>query len=72
MVLTKDASGAIVQAQKGISGFGNLEDPLDIIENPANGFLYVTEYSERDPSKRKITLLRPIPAGAGPHGQGGR
>jgi fibronectin type 3 domain-containing protein/regulation of enolase protein 1 (concanavalin A-like superfamily) len=64
MVLTRDASGAIVQAQKGIVGLGGFVDPLDIIEDPTTGFLYVSEYSERDAGKRKITLLRPIAPGA--------
>ena len=63
IVLTPGADGAIVQSQTGISGMGNLADPLDLVENPANGFLYIAEYSESDPSQRRISLLRPIPPG---------
>lgn len=44
----------IVGAQTGITGFSGFTDPLDLVENTANGNLYVTEYGAQ-----KITLLRP-------------
>lgn len=64
IVLTKDTAGKVTQSQTGIAGMRNFVDPLDVAENTANGYLYVAEYSESDPTQRKITLLRPIPPGA--------
>jgi hypothetical protein len=54
--LTPDANTLnIAQSQTGIQGFTGFNDPLDIIENTANGHLYVAEYGGQ-----KITLLRPM------------
>lgn len=48
------ANQDIVDAQVGNQGMSGFNDPLDIIENTANGQLYVTELAGK-----KITLLRP-------------
>ncbi|HYF62152.1 MAG TPA: c-type cytochrome, partial [Herpetosiphonaceae bacterium] len=45
----------IVGAQKNIPGLTDLDHPLDLIENPATGFVYVSEYG-----RQQITLLRPL------------
>ncbi|HEY0715634.1 MAG TPA: hypothetical protein VGF45_23330, partial [Polyangia bacterium] len=42
-------------SEAGAPGMGGFGDPLDVVENKANGHLYVSEYGAR-----KITLLRPI------------
>jgi PA14 domain-containing protein/Big-like domain-containing protein/carbohydrate binding protein with CBM6 domain/fibronectin type III domain protein/strictosidine synthase-like protein len=56
IVLTPGLNGDIINSQTGIVGFTGFTDPLDITENPANGFLYVAEYGGQ-----KLTLLKPIP-----------
>ena len=48
------ANGDISASQTGIPGLTGLNDPVDIVENPANGNLYVAELGGFD-----ITLLRP-------------
>jgi len=52
-VLTRDASGKVVSADQHIIGFEGFNDPLDIIEDPFNGNLYLAEYGGA-----KLTLLR--------------
>ncbi|MEH2116395.1 Ig-like domain-containing protein [Nostoc sp.] len=50
----------IVNFQTGITGFtGFNPSPLDLVENPANGNLYVAQLSQ-ETSIGKITLLRPL------------
>jgi regulation of enolase protein 1 (concanavalin A-like superfamily) len=44
-------------AETGAPGMGGFVDPLDVVENTANGNLYVSEYGGK-----KITLLRPMAA----------
>lgn len=56
IVLTPGLNGDIINSQTGIVGFTGFTDPLDIIENPANGFLYLAEYGGQ-----KIILLKPVP-----------
>jgi hypothetical protein len=48
----------IIAAETGIAGFTGFSDPLDLVENPANGHIYVAEYGGNE-----ITLLRPIGSG---------
>ena len=55
MVMTPDGpNGDIKTVQTSIPGFGGFNDPLDLVENTANGFLYVSEYG-----LRRIVLLKP-------------
>lgn len=50
----------IVNSQTGITGFTDFNpSPLDLIENPTNGNLYVAQLSETT-GMGKITLLRPL------------
>lgn len=53
IVLTPGADGNIVEATTGIDGLTQFSDPLDIVQHPATGHLYVAEYGGR-----QITLLR--------------
>lgn len=55
IVLTPGLNGDIINSQTGIVGFTGFTDPLDIIENPANGFLYLAEYGGQ-----KLILLKPV------------
>lgn len=54
MVLRPGPGGDIVEAITGIEGLTGFADPLDIVQHPGSGVLYVAEYAGR-----QITLLRP-------------
>ncbi|MGB7156920.1 MAG: Ig-like domain-containing protein, partial [Tepidisphaeraceae bacterium] len=54
LILTPDKNGNIVQTEKGAPGTTGFNDPLDIIQDPATGFIYVAEYGGQ-----RITLLKP-------------
>jgi hypothetical protein len=54
-----DAAGNVAGVQSGLAGMTHFVDPLDLVQDPNNGNLYVSE----DGAKR-ITLLRPIGPGA--------
>lgn len=59
IMLTPDANGNIVAAETGIAGFKGFVDPLDLVEDPVTGNIYVAEYGGQ-----KLTLLKPIAPGA--------
>jgi hypothetical protein len=54
IVLTPGPSGDITSADAAVPGLSGFVDPLDLVENTANGNLYVTELGAQ-----RITLLRP-------------
>jgi glucose/arabinose dehydrogenase len=56
VILTPDKNGNIVATEKGVSGLSGFEDPLDLIEDPKTGFIYVAEHGGE-----KVTLLKPAP-----------
>jgi hypothetical protein len=58
LVLSLGAEGEVTEAISGIDGFTRLMDPLDLVENPATGDLYVAEFQPK-----RLTLLRPRAAG---------
>ena len=58
-VLRTGSSGQITQSETGITGFTQFTDPVDVIEDPRTGDLYVAELGAQ-----KLTLLRPIASGA--------
>ena len=53
-VLTPGPDGKIVESVTGIDGLTRFIDPLDLVEDPATGNIYVSEFGGR-----KLTLLRP-------------
>jgi len=53
--LTPDADGNITEALTGIAGFTQFVNPVDLIEDRANGNIYVAEFGGK-----RITLLRPL------------
>lgn len=56
IVLTPGAPDLdIVDSVVGVPGFTGLNNPLDLTENPDNGYVYVSEFGAA-----KITLLRPV------------
>jgi hypothetical protein len=44
----------VIETIAGIDGFTGFTDPLDVLQDPKTGNLYVAEYGGR-----RITLLRP-------------
>jgi hypothetical protein len=46
----------IVAAESGLPGLTGFVDPLDLVEHPSTGAIYVSEYGAF-----RVTLLRPIP-----------
>ncbi|HEX4794213.1 MAG TPA: Ig-like domain-containing protein [Humisphaera sp.] len=57
-VLTTDSNDNVVSIDRAVSGFTGFNNPVDLIENPANGFIYVAELGAN-----RITLLRPTTPG---------
>ena len=55
LVLKLTPDGRVAETIAGIDGFTKFHDPLDLIEDPKTGNIYVAEYSGQ-----KITLLRPV------------
>jgi glucose/arabinose dehydrogenase len=54
LVLSLGDRGEVTEAVSGIDGFTRLMDPLDLVEDPASGNLYVAEFQPK-----RLTLLRP-------------
>ena len=59
VVMQLDGAGNVAGVQSGLAGLTHFVDPLDIVQDPAGGNLYVSE-----DGARRITLVRPIPPGA--------
>lgn len=58
VVLTPDGNDHIVSADRTVSGFTGFANPLAIVENPATGYLYVSELGTGH-----VTLLKPSTVG---------
>lgn len=59
IALTVNGAGTVTAATTGIPGMGGFSNPLDIIEDPNNGNLYVIEFPEQATgANSRITLLR--------------
>jgi len=56
VVLTPSADGAITESLTGIDGFTQFVNPVDLIEDPPTGNLYVAEFGGK-----RLTLMRPKP-----------
>lgn len=56
LTLKLDSAGNVVRADCQIPGLSGFENPLDLVENPANGDIYVA-----DLMAKKIVLCRPLP-----------
>ena len=54
LALSLGPDGEVTEAISGIEGFTRLLDPLDVVEDPATGNLYVAEFQPK-----RLTLLRP-------------
>jgi hypothetical protein len=60
VALTPNPQGDIVDVQIGIPGFGGFRGPLDLVEDPQTGFVYLAELGAE-----RLTLLRPLGSLAG-------
>ena len=58
IVLEPGLDGNIISSNDAIASFDGFDDPLDLVENPVNGFLYVSQF-DRSGGNGTITLLRP-------------
>ena len=56
VALTRDASGNITGAVRGIAGLSGFDNPISLTEDPGTGDLYVSELGAK-----KLTLLVPVP-----------
>lgn len=54
LVLSLGSDGEVTEALSGIEGLTGLMDPLDLVEDPRTGNLYVAEFQAK-----RVTLLRP-------------
>lgn len=57
-VLSKDANGNIISADRTVSGLTNFINPVDLTEDPNTGNIYVAELGGQ-----RLTLLRPMTPG---------
>lgn len=55
IVLALDNTGNIASSTIGVSGFTGFTNPVDLIENPTNGHIYVADYETQT-----LMLLRPL------------
>jgi len=55
VVLTPGANGTITSEQRHIAGLSGFDNPVNLVEDPANGYIYVSELGAK-----RITLLVPI------------
>jgi glucose/arabinose dehydrogenase len=60
-ILLTDDAGNITATLTNIVGLRPFIDPLDLVQNPTTGHLYIAEYGGR-----RITLVRPIQGGESP------
>ena len=58
LALRLDSQGRVVESIAGLNGCTEFSDPLDLIEDPKTGNIYVAEYKGRT-----IALLKPVPGG---------
>lgn len=54
VILSRDAQGRVVKGEVGFTGLTQFVDPLDLVQHPGTGHLYVAEYGAR-----RITLVVP-------------
>ena len=58
LVLSLGSQGEVTEAVSGVDGLTRLLDPLDLVEDPRTGNVYVAEFQPK-----RLTLLRPRPGG---------
>ncbi len=58
LVMQPAASGDIANVNGDVPGLGGFDDPLDVVEDPRTGNIYVSEYDRSGNQNLRITLLR--------------
>ncbi|WP_400072158.1 malectin domain-containing carbohydrate-binding protein [Zobellia russellii] len=67
LVLDPKSSGDIAEAYSSIPGLSGFDDPLDVVEDPTTGNIYISEYDRDNNGTARLTLLRAgTPASMGP------
>ncbi len=67
LVMQPEANGSIGNANGDVPGLGGFDDPLDVVEDPRTGNIYVSEYDRDNNGSPRLTLLRAtVPATIGP------
>ncbi|UZO79516.1 Ig-like domain-containing protein [Aquimarina sp. ERC-38] len=67
LILNPTANGEIQEVYTDIKGLRAFDDPLDLIEDPKTGNIYVSEYDRGGDGTARLTLLRAdVPATEGP------
>ncbi|OWW27408.1 hypothetical protein B4Q04_07075 [Zobellia sp. OII3] len=67
LVLDPKSSGDIAEAYSSIPGLSGFDDPLDVVEDPTTGNIYISEYDRDNNGTARLTLLRAAtPASMGP------
>ncbi|MGB6150466.1 MAG: malectin domain-containing carbohydrate-binding protein [Pricia sp.] len=67
LVMDPKTNGDIAEAYNSIPGLGGFDDPLDVVEDPTTGNIYISEYDRDNNGTPRLTLLRAaIPATTGP------
>ncbi|WP_162418554.1 PKD domain-containing protein, partial [Cyclobacterium roseum] len=63
LVMDPNNNGNIAEVYNQIPGMGGFDDPLDLVEDPKTGNIYVSEYDRDNNGIARLTLLRAaIPA----------
>ncbi|MCK0146239.1 PKD domain-containing protein, partial [Arenibacter sp. F26102] len=67
LVMQPKPDGDIANANGDVTGLGGFDDPLDVVEDPRTGNMYISEYDRDNNGTPKLTLLRAtVPAILGP------
>ncbi|MEP3372053.1 malectin domain-containing carbohydrate-binding protein, partial [Maribacter dokdonensis] len=67
LVMQPKSNGDIGNVNGDVPGLGGFDDPLDVIEDPRTGNIYISEYDRDNNGTPKLTLLRAtVPATVGP------
>lgn len=67
LVMQPEANGSIGNVNGDVPGLGGFDDPLDVVEDPETGNIYVSEYDRSGNGTPRLTLLRAsVPATKGP------
>ncbi|MCK0133808.1 PKD domain-containing protein, partial [Arenibacter sp. S6351L] len=67
LVMQPKPNGDIANTNGDVTGLGGFDDPLDVVEDPRTGNMYISEYDRDNNGTPKLTLLRAtVPAVLGP------
>ncbi|WP_317045517.1 PKD domain-containing protein, partial [Algoriphagus antarcticus] len=58
IVMDPASNGDIAEAYTSIPGMGGFDDPLDLVEDPKTGNIYISEYDRGAGNNVRLTLLR--------------